>query len=91
MPMTTMMVMTAITWMIMTTTRTAMTTRVTQLWDLIEARGFCKDIMDISNNNDDTPNDEDQYQTKPKHTILNNTKIGITRTFLKLQAPDFAW
>ena len=46
--------------------------------------------------NGHTPNDEEQYQTKPKnnlqnHTIQNNTKIGITSTFLKLQAPDFAW
>ena len=41
--------------------------------------------------NGHTLNDEDRYQTKPKHTIPNNTKIGITRTFLKLQAPDFAW
>ena len=30
-------------------------------------------------------------QTIPYHTIPNNTKIGITRTFLKIQAPDFAW
>ena len=46
--------------------------------------------------NGHTPNDEEQYQTKPKnnqqnHTIPNNTKIGITMTFLKLQALDFAW
>ena len=31
-----------------------------------------------------------QNITKPNQTIPNNTKIGITRTFLKLQAPDFA-
>ena len=41
--------------------------------------------------NEHTPNDEDSYQTKPKHTIQNNTKIGISQTFLKLQAPDLAW
>ena len=46
--------------------------------------------------NGHTPNDEEQYQTKPKnnqqnHTIPNNTKIGITRTFLKIQAPGFVW
>ena len=36
-----------------------MTRRVTQLWDLIEARGFRKDIKDISNNNDDDGDDDD--------------------------------
>ena len=36
-----------------------MTTRVTQLWDLIEARSFRKDIKDISNNNDDYGDDDD--------------------------------
>ena len=46
--------------------------------------------------NGHTPKDKEQYQTKPKnnqqnYTIPNNTKIGITRTFLKLQAKDFAW
>ena len=30
-------------------TRTTMTTRVTQLWDLIETRGFRENIKDISN------------------------------------------
>ena len=36
-----------------------MTTRVTQLWDFIEAWGFCKDIKDISNNNYDDDDDHD--------------------------------
>ena len=30
-------------------------------------------------------------QTIPNQTKPNNTKIDITRSFLKLQAPDFAW
>ena len=48
--------------------------------------------------NGQTPNDAEPYQAKPKYnqtrpyqTKPNNTKIGITRIFLKLQAPDFAW
>ena len=36
-----------------------MTTRVTKLWDLIEARGFRKNIEDISNINDDDGDDDD--------------------------------
>jgi len=43
----------------MTTTRMTLTTRVTQLCDLIEARGFCKNIKDISNINDDDGDDDD--------------------------------
>ena len=35
--------------MIMTTTQTTVATRVTQLWDLIETRGFRENIKDISN------------------------------------------
>ena len=34
---------------------------------------------------------ESSNQTKPCQTKPNFTKIGITRSFLKLQAPDFAW
>ena len=59
MTMTTMMVMTTTTTrMTMTTTRLTMTTRINQLWDLIEARGFGKDIKDISNINDDDGDDD---------------------------------
>ena len=43
----------------MTTTRTTITGRITQLRDLIEARSFRKDIKDISNNNDDDDDDDD--------------------------------
>ena len=73
-----------------------MTTSVTQLWNLIESRGFCEDIKDIRNNDDDDAimmrtmttitRRITSYQTK-----LNDTKMDITRSFLKLQAPDFAW
>ena len=30
-------------------------------------------------------------QTMPNQTKPNNTKMDITQSFLKLQAPDFAW
>ena len=49
---TMMMIMTTTTTttrMTMTTTQTTVTTRVTQLWDLIETRGFRENIKDISN------------------------------------------
>ena len=36
-------------------------------------------------------NKQNQNITKQNRTIPNNNKIGITRTFLKLQDPDFAW
>ena len=94
--MITMMVMT--TTMRMTTTMTTMTTRVTQHWDLIEARGFHKDTKDIRNNNvddgedvEDNDNNDEKNNTIPYQTKPNNTKINITQSFLKLQALDFAW
>ena len=42
--------------------------------------------------NSQAANDGEPYQTKTKYNQIkpNNTKIGITQTFLKLQAPDFA-
>ena len=93
--MTTMMMMTTTTTtrMTMTTTWMTMTTRVTQLWNLIEARGF---IKDISNNDDDDADNDDDNDNKHKknNTIPNqiyNTKMDITWSFLKLQAPDLAW
>ena len=49
---TMMMIMTTTTTttrMTMTTTQTTVATRVTQLWDLIETRGFRENIKDISN------------------------------------------
>ena len=49
----------------MTTTMTTMTTRVTQHWDLIEARGFRKDTKDIRNNNvDEDVEDNDNNDEK---------------------------
>ena len=72
-----------------------MTTRVTQLQDLIEARSFREDIKDINNNNDDDGDDDDNNDEKnntiPNQIKPNNTKIDITRSFFKLQAPDCAW
>ena len=77
MTMTTMMVMmtTTTTSMRMTTTRRTMTTRVTQLWDLIKARGFCKDIKDTSYNNDDDDNNDKKNNTVPNQNI---TKLNQT-------------
>ena len=74
MTMTTMMVMTttATTTMKMTTTMTTMTTRVTQHWDLIEARGFRKDTKDIRNNNVDDGKDVEDNDEK-NTTIPNQT------------------
>ena len=93
--MTTMIMITTTIRMTMTTTRMTMTTRVTHLWNLIEARGFCEDIKDISNNDDDdaddTDNNGEKINTIPNQTKPNNTKMYITRSFLKLQAPDFVW
>ena len=51
----------------MTTTKR---TRVNQLWDLIEACGFCKDI----NNNENDDNDDDNNYDKNK----NNNDQGIS-------------
>ena len=52
-----------------------MTTRVTQLFDLIEARGFRKDIKDISNNDDDDDDidDDNDKNQKKNNTIPNQT------------------
>ena len=49
-----------------------MMTRVTQLWDLIEACGFCKDI---SNNSDD---DEDDNESNEEKNVNNNEDKGIS-------------
>ena len=49
-----------------------MTTRVTQLWNLIEARGFDEDIKDICNN-DDEDADYDDNNHKKNNTIPNQT------------------
>ena len=50
-----------------------MTTRATQLWNLIEARGFLKDIKDISNNNDDdADNDDDNDNNHKKNNTIPN-------------------
>ena len=62
--------------MTMTTTRMTMTTRVTHLWNLIEARGFCEDIKDISNNDDDDADadkDDTDNNDEKKNTIPNQT------------------
>ena len=53
-----------------------MTTSVTQLWDLIDAKGFRKDIKDISNNNDDYGDDDDDDNDnnhEKNNTIPNQT------------------
>ena len=47
---------------------TTMTTRVTQHWDLIEARGFCDDFKDINKNNDDDDDDDEKNNTIPNQT-----------------------
>jgi hypothetical protein len=78
MTMTTMMVMTTTTTkMIITKTGTTMTTRVTQLLDLIEARGFHKDTKDIRNYNvddgedvADNDNNDEKNNTIPNLIIL---------------------
>ena len=69
--------------MTMTTTRTTMTTRVTQLWDLIEARGFRKAIKDISNNNDDDGNDDDDNDNNNDKNNNNNEVEGISALALQ--------
>ena len=43
----------------------------TQLWDLIEARGFRKDIKNISNINDDDGDDDDDNNDEKNNTIPN--------------------
>ena len=69
MTMTTMM-MTTTTRMIITIIRTTMTKRLTQLWDLIEARGFREDIKDKSNyDDDDDDNDNDNNDEKNNNNI----------------------
>ena len=52
-----------------------MTTRVTQHWDFIEARGFRKDTKDIRNNNvvdgedvEDNDNNAEKNNTIPNQT-----------------------
>ena len=57
-----MMMTTTTTRMTMTTTRTTMTTRASQLWNLIEARGFLKDIKDMSNNDDDDDDNDNNHK-----------------------------
>ena len=47
-----------------------MPTRATQLWNLIEGRGFLKDIKDISNNDDDDADNDDDNDNNHKK---NNT------------------
>ena len=52
---------------------TTMTTRVTQHWDLIEARGFRKDTKDIRNNNvDDGEDVEDNDNNDEKNNTIPN-------------------
>ena len=89
MTMTTMMMMTTV-----TTTRMTITTSVTKLWNLIEARGFREEMKDISNNDDADNDDDKDNKHKKNNTIPNqiyNTKMDITWSFLKLQVPDLAW
>ena len=59
----------------MTTTMMTMTTRVTQHWDLIESRGFCKDTKDIRNNNVDDGEDvkDNDNNDEKNNTIPNQT------------------
>ena len=49
-----------------------MTKRVTQLWDLIEARGFREDIKDISNNNESDSGDDDENDNNDAKKKNNN-------------------
>ena len=72
MTMTTMMVMTTTTTTTMRVT-TTMTTRVTQHWDLIEARGFRKDTKDIRNNNVDEDVEDNDNNDEKNNTIPNQT------------------
>ena len=71
---TMMMMMTTTTRMIMTTTRMTVTTRVTQLWDLIEARGIREDIKDISNKDDD---DDDDNNDNNDDKNNNNIEVEV--------------
>ena len=95
--MTTMIMMTTTTIrMTMTTTRMSMTIRVTHLWNLIKPGVFARTprisatmmmmLLIRMTTLTTMTRRKTPYQTKP-----NNTKMGITRTFLKLQASDFAW
>ena len=52
----------------MTTTRMTMTTRVTHLWNLIEASGFREDIK-IIGDNDDGDDDDDNNDEKNNKNI----------------------
>ena len=52
-------------------------TRVTQLWDLIEVRGFGEDIKDISNCDDDD-DDDDNNDNDEKKKNNNNEVEGIS-------------
>ena len=56
-----------------------MTTRVSQLWDFIEAWGFRGDIKDnINNNNDD--DDEDNNNNNQNNNKNNNiSALGLDR------------
>jgi hypothetical protein len=53
-----------------------MTTRVTQLWDLIEVRGFREDIKYISNSTDNDGDDDNSNDEKKKNS--NNEVEGIS-------------
>ena len=57
-----------------------MATRATQLWDLIEVRGFLEDIEDISNNddNDGDGDDEDDNYNNDEKNNNNNEVEGIS-------------
>ena len=57
--------------MTITTTRMTLTTRVPQLYNLIESRGFRKNIKDISNINDDDGDDDDDNNDEKNNTIPN--------------------
>ena len=49
------------------------TTRITQLWNLREARGFREDIKDIyKNDDDDADNDDDNDNNHKKNNIIPN-------------------
>ena len=62
----------------MTTTRMTITTRVTIVWDLIEARSFCEDIKDFSNNNDGDGDDDDDNENSDEKKKNNNENEGIS-------------
>ena len=68
--------------MMMITTTTI--TRLTQLWDLIEACGFHKDIKDIiNNNNDGDKNDNNDEKNNSNHEDDGISALGLDKDLYK--------